>query len=346
MQDYIDKYFPYLRSCAIVAPAKKGTALSLKKFDNFKSLVDEYGNFDEDIGRSSEEKDLENQIYNLVPLAKVLFLNNVSSVFCIAPSIDQKPTTQNYIDAFEILKCTSGHYSIVCDSNQPDVISELIKSISDNANFPKIAFVGAPSDNQEAYNLASRLNNPRLIMTSSETSLKSDTNHSSSNLTAAALAASVSTSNSLTNSFFGKNLNGLILKNKSISKTAPTDIGESTLSFLSDRNNNIEIDKLSPLGTLCKQLPANINNLLILDLVVSSVMNLIFEIKKRPSFKYITRSSLISQIMLLLSKHKEMELITDFLIPEITIKTNIRILISIKPETIFNHDYIDYEIMI
>ena len=74
MNNYQNKYFPSLHACAIVAPAIKGTALSIRKFKNFKSLIDEFGS--------------ESIANPLVLLAKVLFLNNLSEVYCIAPSIN------------------------------------------------------------------------------------------------------------------------------------------------------------------------------------------------------------------------------------------------------------------
>ena len=323
---YKEKYFPALSSCAIVAPATTGKALSIKEFSNFKDLTKEFG----PVSNTNP----------MVSIAKVLFLNNVSKIYCVAPAINSTPTEENYKNAFNLLKNQTDFYSIICDSHDQKIISELIKSINTNISTPKLAFVGAPNDINEAKKLSSSICDDRLILAFSKSNLISNKDISSSYLTAASLAAFVSTMSWPFKNSVDYIVKGLEAKNlEQVSNKKLYNAGLSSFVYL---NNRLEINKIISSSKSSN----NINNLLILDTVRSAVVNLVYNIKSSPSFKFLSCRSLLSQIILLLSKLKDLDLISDFLIPKINITSTINISISVKPVSLTNYKYIDTNIII
>lgn len=322
-----------LSSCAIVAPALKGTSMSLKKFNNFKLLLDEYGN--------------EAPNNPIVCLAKVLFLNNISEIYCIAPSINRSPSIEEYCHAFKTLQSTSGFYSIICDSTKEEVINQLVSSIDVNTNNPRIAFAGLPST--ASIELIKSISNPRLILAHTPTFLSSLPNFTSNILTAAAFASLVSSINTLPKNLNGSYINGLCIEKNFSEKSllsnfnGPSNINISSIKYI---KTQIVVQKLIPSKAISPSLTPNINYLLILDTIVQSIINLVNNIKKSPSFKFLTCRSLFSQIILILSKQKDQGLISDFLLPKINITSSINISISIKPESLFDNQFIDYTIVI
>ncbi|MBP0979375.1 MAG: hypothetical protein J6C55_01860 [Oscillospiraceae bacterium] len=323
---YKEKYFPALSACAIVAPATKGVSLSIKEFSSFKALTKEFGPVSEN--------------NPLACIAKVLFLNNVSKIYCVAPAINSTPTEENYKIAFNILKKQKDFYSIICDSNEPKIVSELIKSINTNTGAPRLAFVGADDNFNNAQKLSSSICDDRLILAFSKSNLISNKNISASYLTAASLAACISTTPWPAQNLTGSLIIGLETKN--IDQLSEKKLYNTGLSSLRYFNNQLEVNKIISSSKSSN----NINNLLILDTVRSAVINLIYNIKSSPSFKFLSCRSLLSQIILLLSELKNINLISDFLIPKINITSSINISLSIKPDSLINHEYIDTNIII
>lgn len=320
------KKLPFSGSCAIVAPAKKGTPLSIKKFSNFKSLTDEYG---------EESKD-----NPLVLTAKVLFLNKVSTVYCLPPSINSSPTKENYFEAFKILKCTSGFYTIVCDSNDKMIISELVKSINTGSDLPRLVFAPSKDNIKDSFDLAKEVGDKRLILSYSKTFLPSSPEYISSSLTAAAFAAKVSSIQSPLKTIIGSKISGLSLYEEPDINLS-TDISNSGLSFLKYNNDKLKIYKLTSSEAIQLKSQNKINRLLIHDIIFASIVNLITKIKKSPGFNAPSLYSLMSQIILLLTCHKDNGLISDFSIPEIKIDSKINISISLKPELLFDNENIN-----
>lgn len=334
---YKNKYFPALSSCAIIAPALKGSALSIKSFSNFKDLTNEFGKLDKD--------------NPMVSIAKVLFLNNVSKVYCLAPSINSKPTEKNYEQAFKILDSNKDFYCVICDSNDSKIVSKLIETINTKTTFPKIAFIGAPDNFEKAKELSSQINNNKLILASQPTTLIADKNISSSYLTAAALASCVVAMSFPTQNLTGSLINGLELKDFNTHNVLSNQhdnkkLYNAGLSYLTYFKSQLQINKIISSSPINSKLNNNINNLLVLDSVRFAIINLVHNIKSSPSFKFLSCRSLIAQIILLLSELKDINLISDFLIPQINITSSINIFISIKPVSLINQEYLDTSIVI
>lgn len=321
-------------ACAIVAPALKGQAMAIKKFSNYKTLLDEFGD--------------ECDIYPLVTMAKVLFLNNVSTIYCIAPSINSKPTLQNYTDAFKILQCTSGFYCIACDSLNQDVLNELTKSINqpNGLTLPRLAFAPTNSDLNEARALQKQVADPRLILAFPQTCLTANPQIAFNCLTATALAALVAKAANPTANLNGSQVFGLSLKTSTFDKLLLNKLVKTGISCLQPRNGNLEVYKLTPSKSISLGLLPNINHQLILDSITTDIIEHIEAIKKSDGFNYITKNGLVSQVIVLLSNKKDIGLISSFEKPIINITSYIDIQISVHISSLLDDATISTHIFI
>lgn len=329
---YENNYLNNSSACALVAPAIKGTPLTIKKFCDFRSLTQEFGT-------DSIE-------FPLVSMAKVLFLNNVSTIYCLPPSINEKPTKDNYIETFKMLKELSDVYCIICDTDDPEVITELSKSIDDNSNkTPKLGFIGLKSNPEQSIATVNDIGHPKLIFTNCQTCLTSRPELKSTALTSAGLAALVaSISNPLENLTDTPILGLTIMDHFSKPLIAKlTNSGVSSIKYIRDK---LYINKLLPSKPLSKDYIPNINHLLILDAVKISIINLVSNIKNSQAFNFLSCKSLNSQIILLLSDSKDLGLISDFQKPIISITSTIDITTYIKPESLFDNNFIPINITI
>ena len=311
-------------ACAIVAPALKGQAMTIKKFSNYKALLDEFGD--------------ECDPYPLVTMAKVLFLNNVSTIYCIAPSINTQPTLQNYIDAFKILQCTSGFYCIVCDSFNQNVLKELTTHINipNNLNLPRLAFAPTPYNLDEAIALQKQVANPKLTLAFPQTCLNSNPNIAPNCLTATALAALIATAPNPTTNLSGAQIFGLSFKTLNFNRLHLNKLAKNHISCLKPHKGNLEVYNLTPSESISPKLLPNINHQLILDSIITDIINHIEAIKKSKAFNFITKNGLLAQVIALLSNKKELGLISYFEKPTINITSSINIGISITLSSLFD----------
>jgi len=276
----------------------------------------------------------------LVSMAKVLFINNISEIYCIAPSTKVKPTLQNYLDAFRIIECTSGFYSIVCDTQDQAIISLFAKSLENflKANSPKIGFVGIDNDYKNALSIAKAINNPRMCLAFPDSFCENNPNIVSSAITATALACTVATNNKFKNLTVPhiKPVKTLFDKDKIIT------LHTNGISIVRSLNNKTIVEKVVTAGKINANLPSDIYYLLTFDNILNDIIRYVEEVKKKSTFNLVSRRALLSQVICILLKKRSLNLISSFDIPKVNYGLNSSISISVS----INLFYLDQDIPI
>lgn len=323
----MNQYTDFFSSCAVVAPAKTGTPLQIKKITNFYELIKEFGD--------------ETEEYWLTSIAKILFLNNVKTIYCIAPSVGAEPTAEDFGKAFEILKYSTGFHKIICASNNAEIISALVKSTNDYSCSPKLIFAGTPDvDDAELQNFLNKVEAPNLILTNIKSVPATNTSLKSSIFSAAALAAMVANTKLPIKNLVGKLINGIILENEYIDDKNTSVFAKNSLSIISNIKDKPAVLKVVPSKPISPEIPPDLNINLILDLISISVVDLINGIKKSSAFKFVSHRSLVTQVVLLLSSFKKLGLILNYEMPKISCSSTIDITFSIKPASLLDYPYI------
>lgn len=323
----MNQYLDFFSSCAIVASAKTGTPFQIKKITNFYELIKEFGD--------------ETEEYWLTSIAKILFLNNVKTIYCIAPSVGSEPTAEDFRKAFQILKYSTGFHKIICGSNDPEVISSLVKSTDDYSCCPRLLFAGVPdSDDADFQNFLDKVAAHNLILTNVKSSPATNPSLKSSVFSAAALAAMVAKPKLPIKNLSGRLINGIILANEFINNKTDSVVLKNGLSVISNIDDKPAVFKVVPSKPLSKEVTADLNVNLILDLISISVSDLINSIKKNSAFKFVSHRSLVTQVVLLLSSFKKLNLILNYEMPKISCSSTINVTFSIKPSSLLNYPYI------
>jgi hypothetical protein len=270
----------------------------------------------------------------MVAMANILFMNGVSQIIAIAPSIGSIPSEQNYSDALQLLNTYSDFYCLCCDSPSPSVLSLLSSYCNlsfDKLQRPILAF--APANTSSLPD--NKFENHRLFLTTPISHLINDSSIASPALTAAGISAAVASAPSPIYNLSKSDIHGLSLVSNQFFPFNPSssNLYEKT-SLLESSLGSLKISRIIPSGLFNKK-RLNINSILILDHITSDIYALIKKIYSNPFTLSCSKDSLISQIFIILDSKKRSSLLTNFDIPKVSILENSSISIELFIELPF-----------
>lgn len=308
--------------CAIIASSLSGHALKVRKYRDFRSMIKEYGPI--------------NNENPMVAMGKVMFQNGINELVCVSSKAGEEATKEDYKKALKVLiDSKEKFYGLVSDTKEIEVIKEMLKVAQNDKLNPGIVFIGL-DQKMDLETIKKLPNRNRLIIVSSQGALKDQEDIFSTSLSAACVTAKVINTGNPTDMIRYEEIKGLTLKT-----TENKGKGENLEMFTTLKNraediNAVEIDRLVFVNN--GKDGETINQILIKDYVLSTIKRLLFTIKNSRDFKDLTITSLMAQIILLLSLHQDRELIIGYEIPKIEIKDKIEVSVRFKPNLVFETD--------
>lgn len=291
----------------IIARASRGNQHKVNIFTQQNQVIEEFG-----------------QNCNISNMSEIVFNNHVSKIYCIAVSIGENiPSLAEYKTAFEIAENVLDISTVVCDSEDTDIIEIFKESICKSCNSGKerIGFAGAgntPAD------LAGKINCEYLCLVTPEVKYINKSNVTSNNKSsiylAAAYAGLVCASEDPAENLNSAEIYGEFVFDSTLSEVQIEDYLKNGVAVFEKTSTGTELIR----AITSKQLQNNqqdsfreLSSVRIVNDVMLSVRSMLKNRLKGLKNNKATQESIRSQVVLELENKKNKEIISSYEMPEV-----------------------------
>lgn len=254
----------------------------------------------------------------IISLCKAAFDNGAYSIVVVSAG----NLGENYESAFGILEEIDNINVVICDSTNSAVQQLLIKSVINASKNKKerIGILAAPSDQTNLNLWASNFNNERIILTA-QNPIDSDGNVISGCILTAAMAAVISQSTDLSQSFNGVSLEGITKLNQNLTEDDVDNYitnGITPFEVIAGRAEIIRaVTSRTNTNGVADKTFKEINTILIIDKVIESVRTMLSDNVIYSMNNVATRGAISSQVTIKLQELLDAEIIDSYAMPNV-----------------------------